>query len=65
MKYVSMKLKLDSREKVGIYMFGGLLSPEMKLVDVQNEWMEIVGPERETTNIGTSAHHLCIQLTYA
>ncbi|KAI3707488.1 hypothetical protein L6452_26059 [Arctium lappa] len=65
MKYIAMKLTLDSGEKVGIYMFGGLLSPEMKLVDVKNEWMAIVGSERETTSIGTSALHFCIQLTYA
>ncbi|XP_024961964.1 uncharacterized protein LOC112502315 isoform X2 [Cynara cardunculus var. scolymus] len=65
LKYIAMQLRLDSREEVCIFMYGSLLSPEMKLVDVENQWMKIVGPERKTTNIGTSAQYYCIKLTYA
>ncbi|KAJ9537200.1 hypothetical protein OSB04_029933 [Centaurea solstitialis] len=51
--------------QVGMFMFGSLLSPEMKLVDVENKWMETVGSERQTVYIGSSAYQFCIHLTYA
>ncbi|KAL7600837.1 hypothetical protein Lser_V15G23191 [Lactuca serriola] len=65
MKYIVCNLSMFANRRVGIFLNGKLLAPEMKLLDVVKQWMAIVDSERKITKIGSSAENFCVKLTYA